>query len=66
MYKRQDKKKTLAYAVAFYFTEASIKFMMGNTIDVYKRQALFREQAAYGGCGSCPAGTGSSLSLIHI
>ena len=25
--KKVDKKKTLAYAVAFYFTEASIKFM---------------------------------------
>lgn len=33
--KKVDKKKTLAYAVAFYFTEASIKFMMGNTMYEY-------------------------------
>lgn len=28
--KKVVKKKTLAYAVALYFTEASIKFMMGE------------------------------------
>lgn len=33
--KKVDKKKTLAYAVASYFTEASIKFMMGNTMYEY-------------------------------
>ena len=26
--KKVDKKKTLAYAVAFYFTDVSVKFMM--------------------------------------
>ena len=33
--KKVDKKKTLAYAVAFYFTDASVKFMMGNTMYEY-------------------------------
>ena len=30
-----DKKKTLAYAVAFYFTDVSVKFMMGNAMYEY-------------------------------
>lgn len=30
--KKVDKKKTLAYAVAFYFTDVSVKFMMGNAM----------------------------------
>ena len=33
--KKIDKRKTLAYAVAFYFTDASVKFMMGNTMYEY-------------------------------
>ena len=33
--KKNDKRKTLAYAVAFYFTDASVKFMMGNTMYEY-------------------------------
>ena len=33
--KKIDKKKTLAYAVAFCFNEASIKFMMGNAMYEY-------------------------------
>jgi hypothetical protein len=30
--KRLIKKKTLVYAVAFYFTDVSVKFMMGNAM----------------------------------
>ena len=30
--KNIDKKKTLAYAVAFCFNEASVYFLMGNTM----------------------------------
>lgn len=33
--KKVDKKKTLAYAVAFYFTDVSVKFMMGNAMYEY-------------------------------
>ena len=36
--KKVDKKKTLAYAVAFYFTEASIKFMYEYVHTVYDRR----------------------------
>ena len=41
--KKVDKKKTLAYAVAFYFTEASIKFMMGNTMYEYVHTVYDRQ-----------------------
>ena len=33
--KNIDKKKTLAYAVAFCFNEASVYFLMGNTMYEY-------------------------------
>jgi hypothetical protein len=33
--KKVDKKKTLAYAMEFCFNEASILFMMGNTMYEY-------------------------------
>ena len=33
--KKIDKRKTLAYAVAFYFTDASVKFMMGRCMSMY-------------------------------
>ena len=38
--KKIDKRKTLAYAVAFYFTDASVKFMMGNTMYEYVHNRL--------------------------
>ena len=38
--KKIDKRKTLAYAVAFYFTDASVKFMMGNTMYEYVHTCL--------------------------
>ena len=38
--KKVDKNKTLAYAVAFYFTDVSVKFMMGNAMYEYVHLSL--------------------------
>lgn len=41
--KKVDKKKTLAYAVAFCFNEASIKFMMRNAMYEYVHTVYDRQ-----------------------
>ena len=42
--KKVDKKKTLAYAVAFYFTDVSVKFMMGNAMYEYVHTVYDRDR----------------------
>ena len=41
--KNIDKKKTLAYAVAFCFNEASVYFLMGNTMYEYVHTVYDRQ-----------------------